>query len=146
MVKRNKNGKEKELYKKWCISRIVKVKVIQSCPTLCDPMDSPWNSSGQNTGVSSHSLPQGHLPHSEIEPRSPTSQEDSLPVAPPGKPISSIMISIISKKWSFHNKHGLCRMIHCVQWRCTFMLVKKKITAHKMYFWTSKAPGPQMLN
>ena len=41
MVKRNKNGKEKELYKKWCISRIVKVKVIQSCPTLCDPMDSP---------------------------------------------------------------------------------------------------------
>ena len=30
----------------------VKVKVTQSCPTLCDPMDcSPWNSPGQNPGV-----------------------------------------------------------------------------------------------
>ena len=27
------------------------VKVVQSCPTLCDPMDySLWNSPGQNTG------------------------------------------------------------------------------------------------
>ena len=30
----------------------VKVKITQSCPTLCDPRDfSPWNSPGQNTGV-----------------------------------------------------------------------------------------------
>ena len=29
-----------------------KVKVTQSCPTLCDPMDySPWNSPEKNTGV-----------------------------------------------------------------------------------------------
>ena len=37
-----------------------KVKVAQSCPTLCDPMDynpcSPWDSPGQNTGVGSLSL------------------------------------------------------------------------------------------
>ena len=41
-----------------------KVKVAQSCPTLCDPMDSysPWTSPGQNTGVGSHSLLQGILP------------------------------------------------------------------------------------
>ena len=40
-----------------------KVKVAQSCPTLCDPMDcSPWNSPGQNTGVGSHSLLQGIFP------------------------------------------------------------------------------------
>ena len=42
----------------------VKVKVTQSCPTLCDPMDYivhgiPWNSSAQNTGVGSLSLLQG---------------------------------------------------------------------------------------
>ena len=37
----------------------VKVKVAQ---TLCDPMDSPWNSPGQNTGVGSHSLLQGIFP------------------------------------------------------------------------------------
>ena len=29
----------------------VKAKVAQLCLTLCDPMDSPWNSLGQNTGV-----------------------------------------------------------------------------------------------
>ena len=40
---------------------VKKVKVAQSCPTLCDPMDrpySPWNSPGQNTGVGSLSLRQ----------------------------------------------------------------------------------------
>ena len=40
----------------------VKVKVAQSCPTLCDPMEcmySSWNSPGQNTGVGSLSLLQG---------------------------------------------------------------------------------------
>ena len=36
------------------------MKVTQSCLTLCDPMDySPWNSPGQNTGVSSFSILQG---------------------------------------------------------------------------------------
>ena len=41
----------------------VKVKVAQSCLTLCDPMDcSPWNSPGHNTGVGSHSLLQGNFP------------------------------------------------------------------------------------
>ena len=37
----------------------VKVKVAQSCLTLCN---SPWNSPGQNTGVGSPSLPQGIFP------------------------------------------------------------------------------------
>ena len=42
----------------------VKVKVTQSCPTLCDSVDyiSPWNSLGQNTGVGSLSLLQGIFP------------------------------------------------------------------------------------
>ena len=31
----------------------------QSCPTLWDPVDSPWNSPSQNTGVGSLSLLQG---------------------------------------------------------------------------------------
>ena len=39
------------------------VKVAQSCPTLCDPVDcSPWNCPGQNTGVGSLSLLQGIFP------------------------------------------------------------------------------------
>ena len=41
----------------------MKVKVAQSCPTLCDPTDyGPWNSLGQNTGVGSLSLLQEIFP------------------------------------------------------------------------------------
>ena len=43
----------------------MKVKVTQSSPTLCNPMDdiySPWNFPGQNTGVGSFSLLQGIFP------------------------------------------------------------------------------------
>ena len=44
----------------------VKVKVTQSCPTLCDPIDCiPWNFPGQNIGVGSLSLLQGIFPTQE---------------------------------------------------------------------------------
>ena len=40
-----------------------KVKVAQLCLILCDPRDySPWNSSGQNTGVGKLTLLQGIFP------------------------------------------------------------------------------------
>ena len=41
------------------------MKVAQSCLTLCNPMDCPWNSPGQNTGVGSLSLLQGIFPTQE---------------------------------------------------------------------------------
>ena len=46
------------------LTRKVKVKVAQSCPTLCEPtrLYSPWNSPGQNNGVGSLSLLQGIFP------------------------------------------------------------------------------------
>ena len=40
----------------------VKVKVTQPCWTLCDPVYSPWNSPGQNTGLDSLSHLQGIFP------------------------------------------------------------------------------------
>ena len=47
----------------------VKLKVAQSCLTLCDPIDiSPWNSLGQNTGVGSLSLLQGIFPTQSSNP------------------------------------------------------------------------------
>ena len=48
----------------------VKVKVTQSCPTLCDPKDlyNPWNSPGQNTAVGSLSLLQGIFSTQESNP------------------------------------------------------------------------------
>ena len=66
---------------------LLKVKVTQSCPTLCNPMDSPWNSPGQNTGVDSLSLPQGNLPKSGMEPRSPTLQGILYQLSYQGSPI-----------------------------------------------------------
>ena len=36
--------------------------VAQSGPTLCDPMDSPWNYPGQSPGVGRLSLLQGIFP------------------------------------------------------------------------------------
>ena len=43
----------------------LKVKVAQSCPTLCNLMDCPWNSLGQSTEVGSLSLLQGIFPTQE---------------------------------------------------------------------------------
>ena len=67
----------------------VKVKVAQSCPTLCDPMEytwGPWSSPGQNTGVGTFSHLQGNLPIPGIKPRSPALLMDSLLAEPQGKP------------------------------------------------------------
>ena len=68
----------------------VKLKVTQSSPTLCDPMDCNLSgcsvhgdSPGRSTGVGSLS---GDLPNPGIEPRSPASQADSLSSELPGKP------------------------------------------------------------
>ena len=40
----------------------MKVKVAWLSPTLCDPMDCPWDSPGQNTGMGSLALLQGIFP------------------------------------------------------------------------------------
>ena len=69
------------------------MKVTQSCPTLCNPMDytySPWNSPGPNTGVGSHFLLQGNLPDPGIKPMAPAAppalRADSLPLSHRGGP------------------------------------------------------------
>ena len=56
----------------------LKVKVTQSCLTLCDHGVSPWNSPGQNTGVLSLKST-GDLPDPGTELGSPALQADSLP-------------------------------------------------------------------
>ena len=64
----------------------MKVKVAQSCPTLCNTMDcSPWNSPGQNTGVFPSPV---DLPDPGIKLRSPALQADSLPTELSGKPLN----------------------------------------------------------
>ena len=81
------------------------MKVTQSCLTLCDPhgLYSPWNSPGHNTGVGSHSLLQGICPIQAIKLRSSTLQADSLPAAPPGKPIRERKIKQNNKQYCERN-------------------------------------------
>ena len=73
-------------------------KSLQSCPTLCDPMNcSPLGSSvrgdspGKNIGMGCHAVLPGDLPNPGIEPRPPTLQVDSLPFESPGKSKSTIL-------------------------------------------------------
>ena len=67
------------------------IEVSRSCSVAFDSLPphglySPWNSPGQNTGVGSLYPSPGDLPNPGIEPRPPTSQADSLPAEPQGKP------------------------------------------------------------
>ena len=70
---------------------------LQSCPTLCDPMDLssplrllfPWNSPSVNTGVDCHALLQGIFPTQGSNPHllSPALAGRFFTTEPPGKPI-----------------------------------------------------------
>ena len=93
--------------------------VTQSCPTLCNPMDSSppgssvhGDSPGKHTGVGCHTLLQGIFPTQEIEPRSLSLQADSLLSDPPGKPINTGMGSLSLLQGIFPtqdlNPHLLC--------------------------------------
>ena len=65
---------------------LLKVKVAQSCLTLCDAMDYTVHGILQNTGVSSLSLLQGIFPAQGSNPGLPTLQVNSLSAKPQGKP------------------------------------------------------------
>ena len=64
--------------------------LLQSCPTLCDPMDNsppgcPWDSPGRSTGVGCHFLLQGIFPTQGSNPHLLCLlhwQAGSLPLAP----------------------------------------------------------------
>ena len=65
----------------------VKVKVIQSCPTLCNPVDySPWHSLVQNTGVGSLSLLQGIFPTQGSNPGLPHCRQILYQLSHKGSP------------------------------------------------------------
>ena len=66
----------------------VKVKVTQSCPTLCNPVDYTVHGILQARILEWVVFPSpGDLPNPGIEPRSPTLQAYSLPTEPQGKPV-----------------------------------------------------------
>ena len=72
---------------------------------------SPWNSSGQNTGVGSLSFP-GDLPNPGVEPRSPTLQVDSLPAEPQGKTTNAGVGSLPLLQWIFPTQESNWGVLH----------------------------------
>ena len=65
----------------------MRVKVAQSCPTLCNPMDYIVHGILQARIVGWVAFPfSGDLPNPGTEPRSPTLQADSVPAEPKGSP------------------------------------------------------------
>ena len=103
-------------YECYCESEKVKVQVTQWCPTLCNRMDcSPWDSSGQNTGMGGCSLLQGIFPTQGIRPRSPTLQVDSLPAEPPGK-LKNTRVGRLSRlQRIFLTQESNRGLLHCRQ-------------------------------
>ena len=96
----------------------MKVKVSQSCPTLCHSMDytySPWNSPGRNTGMGRLSLSPGDLPKPGIEPRSPTLWMDSLPAGPQRKPKNTRLGSLSLLKQMLLIQESNRGLLHCRQ-------------------------------
>ena len=89
----------------------MKMKVAQSCLTLCDPVDCR-NSPGQNTGVGSLSLLQGIFPTQRSNP-GPTLQADSLPAEPPGKPKNTGVGSLALLQWTFPTQESDRGLLHC---------------------------------
>ena len=79
-------------------------------------INSPWNSPGQNTGVSL-SLLQGIFPtqgsNLGIEPRSPSLQENSLPTEPPGKPKNTGVGSLSLPQQIFPTQESNWDLLYC---------------------------------
>ena len=73
----------------------MKVKVTQSCLTLqLHGLYSPWNSPGQNTGVSSHSLLQGTFPTQGSNPGLPHCRRILYQLSHKGSPRGNKPISL----------------------------------------------------
>ena len=97
--------------------KVLKVKVTQWCPILCNPMDySLRNSLGQNTGVGSLSLLQAIFPTQGSNPGLPTWQMDSLPAELQGKSKNTGVGSLSLLQWIFLTQELDWDLLHC---RCT---------------------------
>ena len=95
--------------------------VAQSCPTLCNPMDSSPPVSSVHGILQARILEWVAMPFSGgssnlgIEPRSPTLQADSLLSKPPGKPKNTGMGSLSLLQRIFPTQESNLGVLHCMQ-------------------------------
>ena len=105
----------------------VTVKVIQSCPTVCNPMEYTvlgilqarileWVPFSRRRSLLQETFPSpGDLPNPGIEPRSPKLQADSLPAEPPGKPKDTGVGSLSLLQQIFSTQEFNWSLLHCRQ-------------------------------
>ena len=79
----------------------MKVKVTQSCMTLCDPMDYAVRRILQARILEWVAFPFSRSSQPRIEPRSPALQADSLPAEPQGKPKNTGVSNLSLLQWIF---------------------------------------------
>ena len=93
---------------------IYKVKVAQSYPTLCDPMDYTVQGILQARIPEWVAVPSSRdLPNPGIKPRSLAMQMDSLPDEPPGEPKNSGVSSLSLLQGIFLTKESNWGLLHC---------------------------------
>ena len=93
-----------------------KVKVTQSCPTLCNPMDFTVHGILQARIMEWVAFPISRdLPNPRIKPRSPTLQADSLPAEPQGKPKNTGVGSRSLLQGIFPTQELNWGLLHCRQ-------------------------------
>ena len=91
----------------------------ESCPTLCDPMDCSLPDSSVHGILQVRILEwvamtsPGDLPDPGINPRSPASQEDSLPSEPSEKPKNTGMSSLSLLQGNFPTQELNLALLHC---------------------------------
>ena len=94
----------------------VKVKVTQSCLTLCNPMSVQSMEFSRLEYWSGQPFPSpGDLPTPGIEPRSSTLQADSLPAEPQGKPKNTGVGSLSVLQRIFQTQGSNLGLLHCRQ-------------------------------
>ena len=92
------------------------MKVAQSCPTLCDPMDYTVHGILQARILEWVAFPSpGDLPNPGIKPRSPALQVDSLPAEPQRKPKNTGVDSLSLLQRIFPTQESNHGLLHCRQ-------------------------------
>ena len=114
-MKRNKE-KNFHYFKDIINYNLLKVKVAQSCLTLCDIMDYKSMEFSRPEYWSGEPFPYpGDLPNSGTEHRSPALQVDSLSAEPPEKPKNTRMCSLCLLQRVFLTQESNWSPLHCRQ-------------------------------
>ena len=94
----------------------VKMKVTQSCPTHCNPMDCIIHGILQARILELVAFPfSGDLPNPGIEPRPPALWADSLSAEPQVKPKDTGVGSLSLLQWIFLTQESNWGLLHCRQ-------------------------------